>query len=196
MAQEHSLADPAGLVGPAETATPRLFCSRPPAGSGENYERLFMDPAVGRWLRPAPLEPFSKADLERLLRHDRSHWRIHGFGPWALVDRETGEFAGRAGLAWTRVEGKEEVELPWAILPEYQGEGLASEAGLAAIEVAKNSGLPRLVSLTLVDNAASRGVMEKIGLRFSREVDHVGLPHALYELELDQAKRTGSETGR
>ncbi|MBK5231994.1 MAG: GNAT family N-acetyltransferase [Thermoleophilia bacterium] len=173
------------MVGPVETATARLFCTRPPKSSGSNYERLFMDPTVERWLRPAPLEPFAPADLERLLRHDRSHWQIHGFGPWALVDRETGEFAGRAGLAWTRVEGREAVELPWAILPEFQRQGLASEAGISAIEVARKIGLAKVVSLALVDNVASRGVMEKIGLEFTREVDHVGLPHALYELELE-----------
>lgn len=174
-----------GLVGPVETATARLFCARPPANSATNYERLFMEPSVERWLRPAPLKPFITADLVRLLRHDRNHWEIHDFGPWALVDRESGEFVGRAGLAWTRVEGRQEVELPWAILPRFQRQGLASEAGISAIEVAAKIGLAKVVSLTLVDNVASRGVMEKIGLQFRREVEHVGLPHALYELDLE-----------
>jgi len=173
------------MVGPVETATARLFCARPPANSGANYERLFMDPSVERWLRPAPLDPFTRADLERLLRHDRSHWQIHGFGPWSLVDRESGEFAGRAGLAWTRVEGREAVELPWAVLPAFQRRGFASEAGFAAIETAAKIGLAKVISLALVDNVASRGVMEKIGLRYVRDVEHVGLPHALYELELE-----------
>ncbi len=185
MEPEPPLAEPSGMVGPVETATARLFCARPPLNSGANYERLFMDPGVERWLRPKPLAPFVPADLERLLRHDRSHWKIHGFGPWSLVDRDTGGFVGRAGLAWTRVEGREEVELPWAIFPEYQRQGLASEAGVAAIEVAASIGLTKVVSLALVDNVASRGVMEKIGLQFIREVDHVGLPHALYKLELE-----------
>ena len=173
------------MVGPVETATARLFCARPPANSGANYERLFKDPSVERWLRPPPMDPFAQADLERLLRHDRSHWQIHGFGPWSLVERESGEFVGRGGLAWTRVEGKEAVELPWAVLPEFQRRGYASESALAAIEVARKIGLAKVVSLTLVDNVASRGVMEKIGLEYRREVDHVGLPHALYELDLD-----------
>ncbi len=173
------------MVGPVETATARLFCARPPANALANYQRLFKDPSVERWLRPAPLEPFAISDLERLLRHDRRHWQVHGYGPWSLVDRETGEFAGRAGFAWTRVEGREAVELPWAIVPELQRQGLASEAGLAAIEVARRIGLPRVVSLTLVGNVASRGVMEKIGLEYLRDVDHVGLPHALYGLDLE-----------
>ncbi|MGK2932540.1 MAG: GNAT family N-acetyltransferase, partial [Solirubrobacterales bacterium] len=62
-------------------------------------------------------------------------------------------------------------------------QGLASEAALAAIGVAEKIGLARVVSLTLVDNVASRGVMEKIGLEYERDVDHAGLPHALYALD-------------
>ena len=34
--------------------------------------------------------------------------------------------------------------------------------------------------MTLPDNHASRRVMEKIGLRFDRDVVHRGLPHVLY----------------
>lgn len=163
-----------------------MFCARPSASAGDNYERLFMDPAIEVWLRPAPLDPFSAADIEMLLRHDRSHWQIHGFGPWSLTDRDSGEFIGRAGLAWTRVEGREAVELPWAVLPGFHRRGLAVEAGLAAIEVARKIGLSKVISLALVENRASRGVMEKIGLEYSRDVEHVGLPHALYELGLER----------
>lgn len=173
-----------GLAGPAETVTQRMFCARPSASAGANYECLFMNPAIERWLRPEPMAPFVRADVERLLRHDRSHWQIHGYGPWSLTARESGEFIGRAGLAWTRVEGREEVELPWALLPSFHREGLASEAGIAAIETARQIGLKKVISLALIDNRASRGVMEKIGLHYVRDVEHVKLPHALYELEL------------
>lgn len=175
-----------GLTGPVETVTKRMFCARPSASAGPNYQQLFMDPSVEQWLRPAPMDPFSPADIERLVRHDRSHWQIHGFGPWSLTDRESGEFIGRAGLAWTRVEGREEVELPWAIMPGFHRQGLATEAGLAAIGVARKIGLAKLISLALVENRASRGVMEKIGLEYVRDVEHVNLPHALYELNLEQ----------
>jgi len=37
-----------------------------------------------------------------------------------------------------------------------------------------------VVSFTLPDNARSRRVMEKLGLRPVLEVEHRGLPHVLY----------------
>ncbi|HNH86996.1 MAG TPA: hypothetical protein PLE93_07825, partial [Solirubrobacterales bacterium] len=46
------------------------------------------------------------------------------------------------------------------------------------------AGLHRVVSLALPDNLASRRVMEKAGLQYVAEIEHVGLPHLLFELDL------------
>ncbi|HTU13729.1 MAG TPA: GNAT family N-acetyltransferase [Solirubrobacterales bacterium] len=167
-----------------ETETDRLICRRPSATSSGDYRRLFTEPEVEQWLRPPPMKGFEPSDFERMLARDRSHWQTHGFGPWVLIDRDTEDFVGRAGLNWTRVDGRDEVELPWALRVRFHGRGLATEAALAAIETARGVGLSRVVSLTLIDNRASRRVMEKIGLRYSGDVPHAGLPHALYVLEL------------
>lgn len=171
------------MVGPAETITDRLLCLRPGAAAAREYEELFMDPAVQRWIRPEPLGPFTRADLERMARRDRAHWDRHGYGPWSVRERDGGAFVGRGGLAWATVGGVRRVELPWAILPERQGRGYATEMARAAIEAAKGAGLPEVVSLTLPTNHASRRVMENAGLSFAGEIEHVGLAHVLYTLE-------------
>lgn len=173
------------MVGRGETVTERLLCLRPGVRTADDYERLFMDPAVGPWLRPEPLRPFCRADLERMAARDRAHWDLHGYGPWAVFQRDSPDvFIGRGGLAWAKVDGRQEVELPWAILPEYHRHGYATEMARAAIAVARQCGLERLVSLTLPENYASRRVMEKAGLVLVGEVEHAGLPHVLYELNL------------
>ena len=168
----------------AAAETSRLLCRRPPVTASEDYRGLFTEPNVEKWLRPPPMRRFDGSDFDRMLARDRSHWQKHGFGPWFLIDRETGDFVGRAGLNWTVVEGVDEVELPWAVKERFQGQGLASEAAAAAIEAAREARIERVVSLTLVENRASRRVMEKIGLEFSGNVSHAGLTHALYFLEL------------
>ncbi len=130
------------------------------------------------------MRKFDRSDLDRMLARDRSHWQRHGFGPWFLTDLETHEFVGRAGLNWTVVEGEEMVELPWAVRESYRGQGLATEGAKAAIGVARALGLDRVVSLTLVQNTASRRVMEKAGLAYRGDVTHAGLPHAFYVLDI------------
>lgn len=90
------------------------------------------------------------------------------------------------------------VELPWSLLPEAQGRGLATESANAAIAVASGLGLKQVVSLALVENSTSRRVMEKIGLSYLREVEHFGLAHALYgtDLRVWRAERSGGRAER
>lgn len=172
------------MVGPAEAITRRLACVRPAVATIDEYREMFAEPEINRWLRPEPLKPFNQLESDRLFRHDRAHWRRHGFGPWALRERETERFVGRGGLAWTAVEGERAVELPWALRTEFHGRGYATEQAEAAIATARRLGIERLVSLTLPYNLASRRVMEKVGLALVGEVTHVGLPHVLYEIRL------------
>lgn len=147
-----------------------------------DYRRLLLDPDVTRWLRPPPLRPMGEGDVIALLERDIQHWRQHRWGPWVV--RSGGVFAGRAGLNWTMVEGRREVELAWSIVPALHGRGLATETARRGVDRAREVGLERVVALTLVENAASRRVMEKAGLVYERDLLHVGLPHVLYTAPL------------
>ena len=164
--------------------TERLRCRAPELDDGRHFEALTSSAEVGAWLRPPPLDPFGSADAAHWLESDVQHWRAHGFGPWLVFDRTDGDFVGRAGLRWTEVEGQRVIELAWALLPEWWGRGLATEAAVAAIGVARVRGIERLVAFTLIANCASRRVMHKAGLRLLGEIEHAGVPHVLYELDV------------
>lgn len=162
----------------------RLDARPPRQGDLLPYKGLFLNPAVSEWLRPPPLKAFRDIDVIGMLREDVRHWAEHDFGPWALIERETGAFVGRGGLCWTEVEGEPAVELPWTIDPVRQGEGLASEAAEGAIEWARSLRLREVVTMTIPANLASQRVAEKAGFRPSGEVERKGLRHLLYRLEL------------
>jgi len=164
--------------------TRRLLARKPTPEDRPSYHSHFTRPEVEGWLRPSPLPPFDAQSIDELMDGDRQHWADHGFGPWVLVDRETGEFAGRGGLVWTAVEATAEVELPWSIEPGLQGQGLATEAAIAATEWARELGFEEVIALTLPANAASQRVAEKAGFRRESEVTHAGLPHLLFRLRL------------
>lgn len=148
-----------------------------------SYRRLLFDAAVTPWLRPEPLRAFTEADPPALLVRDLRHWEAHGWGAW-VVEEDDGAFAGRAGLNTTQVAGEQAVELAWALIAAAQGRGLATRAALAAVDAARELGIPELVSFTLPHNTASRRVMEKAGLEYEREITHAGLRHVLYRLRL------------
>jgi RimJ/RimL family protein N-acetyltransferase len=167
-----------------ERHTGRLL-ARPPADADRAaYHSHFAEPEVERWLRPAPLTPFDAATIDRLLRDDREHWEEHGFGPWALFDAESGEFAGRGGLAFSTVERRLAVELPWSIRPTMQGRGLATEAALAAVSQAHQLGFEEVLALVMPANVPSRRVAEKAGFEAAGSCEHAGFPHLLFRLRL------------
>jgi len=165
---------------PVTFTTTRLHGRRPAAGDEPGVRALLLDPGVGAWLRPPPLPAFEAPDAATLLSTDEEHWREHGFGALTLLDRGSGAYVGRGGLARTTVLGQPAVELAWAILPARQREGLATEAACAAIAWAWRLGLPEVVSFSLRGNAASRRVMDKAGLMYERDLKRAGLPHVLY----------------
>ncbi len=126
----------------------------------EELERLFADPAVrkGRHLPPERI----RAIAERSLRQ----WQRNGFGPWAALDKATGQWIGRVGLDelddWLDAQ---KIEVGWELHRAWWGKGLATEAGLAALRFGFGEHqLDRIISVTAPWNTAARRVMERIGL--------------------------------
>lgn len=162
--------------------TARLRGVAPTDSHLDDFERLLNNPQVARTLGGLR----SRVQVEQSLQSNIDHWREHGFGAWMLADRATGAFVGRGGLKFVEIDGRQEIEVLYALLPEYWGRGLATEVAVEAIRIGfeelKASGI---IGFTLVDNAASRNVLEKAGLVFERPIQHAGLPHVLYRIGAD-----------
>jgi ribosomal-protein-alanine N-acetyltransferase len=149
------------------------------AGDGPALHAVLGHPEVSRWLRPAGVtSPFSPAECDEWAARGAAHWAAHGFGEWVV--RHDGEPVARGGLHHTLADGRAEVEVGWAVAPAAWGRGIATAIGHWSLEAAAERGIDGVVAFTRVDNAASRRVMEKLGLRYEREFVHAGLPHVLY----------------
>ncbi|MFL5874072.1 MAG: GNAT family N-acetyltransferase [Solirubrobacterales bacterium] len=173
-----------GAEAAGERQTPRLLLRPPTAADRALYHSHFTQPEVERWLRPPPLPSFNAGALDELVEGDQAHWSDHGFGPWVLIEKETGAFAGRGGLHWTTVEEKAAIELAWSIEPSLHNRGYATEMATAAIEWAREMRVEELVALVLPANTPSRRVAKKIGCEQVGQSKHVGLCHFLFRLTL------------
>jgi ribosomal-protein-alanine N-acetyltransferase len=160
-------------------ATARLAGRRPEPGDALAYARIFTDARVAEEAWPEHLRTADRAHavLADIIRH----WARWGFGPWTvLLD---GAPIGYAGLRHADVGGRPEVELMWFLDADHWGQGYATEMGREAVRVAfEILELDSVVAETVDVNHASRAVMEKLGMRYERDVVHVGLPHVLYRL--------------
>jgi ribosomal-protein-alanine N-acetyltransferase len=165
---------------PALIETPRLRGERIGPEHEDALLTVLGDPRVGATLGGT----MTREEVRALIGRDAEHWDEHGFGCWTFFDRETGAVIARGGISHADVEGDDEIEVAWAVAPDRWGQGYATELGAASVDVAFGRlGLPRLVSFTLVDNASSRRVMEKLGFEYVREIVHADLPHVLYRLQ-------------
>jgi ribosomal-protein-alanine N-acetyltransferase len=176
------MVDDRGPRAPETFSTARLDAHRGGGADLEFVAAMFADPRVFATLGG----PRTRSDVEAALVRWGRHWEVRGFGPWVLTDGATGDAVGWLLLHTTDTGGTENVELGWTIAADRWREGLATEAATEGLRIAfAEVGLDELVTFTLVDNVASRGVMEKVGFAYDREVEHANLPHVLYRVDRD-----------
>ncbi len=112
------------------------------------------------------------------------HWERFSFGIWNFYTKPGNIFAGRGALRHIDIDGRDEIEIGYAFLPEYWGKGYATEIAKELVEIAfEVYQLIDIIAITLPDNKASRRVMEKAGLSYEKGVIHADLPHVLYRFK-------------
>lgn len=148
--------------------------------------RINADPAFTRYLTPDG-HPFTRTQSEEALARWRAHWDEHGFGLWAVEERETGRLIGRVGVQYHRL-WPADPEVGWGLDPSVWGRGYATEAGAASIEHAfATLDAQRLVSVVHPENRASIAVQERLGIRPWRTVPW---PGTRVELEVRAVERS------
>jgi RimJ/RimL family protein N-acetyltransferase len=157
--------------------TPRLRLEPLGPQHAAPYRALVQDTRVAATLGGIP----DDAAIDAMLARQAADWVTNGFGWSAWLDRDTGEFVGRGGIWRVEVDGRDEVEIGWAVVADRWGEGLATEAAAEHLRWARDVlGLTGIVSFTLPDNRRSRRVMEKLGLGYEKDIVRGGWPQVLY----------------
>ena len=171
---------PAGRV---ELETPRLRLRQWRLGDWTLLPRAYGDPEVARWIGTDPSSPeWTAYAVGRMT----SHWDLRGYGSWAVEERDSGEFVGRAGLSFQSdwPVGEDKVEVGWTLVREFWGRGYATEAALASLSYGFGDlELPRILSLTTPANARSRAVMERCGMKEVATATWRGLEHVCYAID-------------
>ena len=124
-------------------------------------------------------------------------WEQHGHGQWLFFMKDSSRFVGRCGIRKMVVNAKEEIELGYSVLPELWGQGFAPEMGGAALQIAFGQfGYPSVVAFTVVNNAASERVMQKLGFSFEYHIIHAGQRHVLYRRQNPNTAMQATTQGR
>jgi RimJ/RimL family protein N-acetyltransferase len=110
-------------------------------------------------------------DAEKRIKEGHlNSYETNGFGFYKLrLKEEQNKTIGTCGLI--KRDRLDDVDMGFAMLPEYERKGFGYEASLAILELAKNAfKLHRIVAITLPSNPNSIRLLEKLGLTYEKTV--------------------------
>ena len=109
----------------------------------------------------------------------------HGIEKWMAYERQTGEVIGRGGCSVVQFADEDLpcFEIGWTLRDRWRGRGFATEIGREALCVVFDDlDAPNAVAFTEPANTASRAVMERLQMSYTRELHHDGYDFVLYTI--------------
>lgn len=164
--------------------TERLLLRPVCDGDTDELHRLFVDPAVRRFLWDDVSIP--RRTAVEVIAASRESFSRFGFGQWTARERgDPDVIVGFSGLRrFDEPSDPPKVELLYGLYPSHWGRGLATEAARAVLERGFEScGLERIYAGADLPNRSSFRVMERLGMRPWRRLEIDGQEADYYVLE-------------
>jgi RimJ/RimL family protein N-acetyltransferase len=127
--------------------------------------------------------PKTRAEARAWIEWTLGNYARDGFGLWVIEDPD-GEFLGDCGLTWQTLDGAEDLEIGYHVVPARQGLGIATEGARACRDFARGRGVERLIAITAPENRPSQRVAEKVGMRWERSTTKSGVPVFVHGMSL------------
>lgn len=164
------------MTAPARVDSARLIMSVPrPNDAAEVLERYAGDPDVTRYLGWPTHQTVS--DTEGFISFSASQWEREGMGPYLIRSRESGLLLGSTGLGLAntgRAGNTHRAMTGYVLAKDAWGQGYATEALSAMVDVARAIGIVSLSALCHPEHRASVCVLEKCefarDLRWTRQI--------------------------
>jgi RimJ/RimL family protein N-acetyltransferase len=127
------------------------------------YTAMMQTPDVRHWLLVP--EGFGREQAWEQMTKWLGQWALRGTGNWALEEKATGAFVGRAGSHRPERADWPGTEIGWTLHPDHWRKGYATEAGAASRDwVFANHNVDEIYSCIRLDNTASQNVARRLGL--------------------------------
>lgn len=136
----------------------------------DNLVELDSDPKVTYYInggKPTRRDHVVEQIIPRILKY---YSDLDRQGIWAAVEKKSGVFMGWFHLRPNR-QNEAETELGYRLKRKYWGQGMATEGSLALVKKGfEELKLDVIMAAADPANAASRRVMEKVGLKYEKEM--------------------------
>ncbi|MCB9184319.1 MAG: GNAT family N-acetyltransferase [Flavobacteriales bacterium] len=127
-------------------------------------------------IRFMPFRQGNAEDCALMIQRSLDRYARDGSGLHALELLSTGEPVGQCGLLTQEVDGVQELEIGYHLLPDCRGKGYATEAAAACRRFAEERDLaPSVISLIDPGNTKSQAVALRNGMRPGKRTVHRGV---------------------
>ena len=165
--------------------TERLKLREFNSADGEMIFELLNSPGWLKYIGTRSIETTDDA-INYIETKLRKGYKESGFGFYLVELKSTGEKIGMSGLV--KRDGLDNVDVGFALLPQFENKGYAYESTAAVMKFAKEQlKLSKLAAITVPYNTPSIKLLEKLGMKFDKKINIPGDPEdlLLYEIELE-----------
>lgn len=148
--------------------TPRLILREMTDDDFSALHAILSDPETMQYYP----KPYDEVGVRRWISWCKGSYVKNGFGLWAVVLKETGEFIGDCGISLQPINGQWLPEIGYHISKHHWRKGYASEAAAACIRMAfERFGYAQVYSYMNADNEPSYRTAMKNGMSLVEEYD-------------------------
>ncbi len=135
-------------------------------------------------IRFMPFTVGSEKDCHFFIQRTLDRYVTDGSGLNAIIERSTEKPVGMIGLLTQVVDGVDELEIGYHLLPSVWGKGYATEAAVACREFARQHAMhPSVISLIDHKNSASQAVATRNGMVYEKDTVHRGVPAMVWRYQ-------------
>ena len=136
-------------------------------------------------------KPFDIEKTRSWITWNLDNYQKYGFGLWAVLLRETGQFIGDCGITMQMIHEKLLPEIGYHIDKRFWKKGYATQAARACLAWAfVHTEFDEIYSYQMSTNLPSRRVAEKMGMTLREEyVDSVNIKTSVYAITRERFQR-------
>lgn len=136
---------------------------------------------------------FSNDEVQSWLDNQIRRYKEYGFGLWAIIKKDTGEFIGDCGLTYQDFNGKNVLEIGYHLQKKFWHQGFATEVAIACKEYAFNElNADEVFSIIRDNNIPSQRVAIRNGMticgKFIKHYYNMDMPHLVFSIKNDNIK--------
>lgn len=173
--------------GTLQIGTDRLVIVNPKPSDLDALHKLMSDPDVMRYVGRGPRD---RDEVNEGLQRSVAHYQKYGYSMGLVYEKETGNWIGHAGLRHLGFDDTQpEIDVGYALFKEYWGWGYATELAQACIDWGfQQLPVDYLIAIVFPNNLASRRVLEKVGMRYVKNIQYNDNEVAYYRIDRGNTK--------